>query len=958
MRAPRTWRAEGPAVDGDQPRILCLGYESPILVSGCDRILGAARSEGQELDLSDVVVVVPGERAGRNLHSMLVEQAACRHQALTPPAITTPGGFVESVMDPPAPVAGRIACLLAWVEALRAMPQDRLGVLIRRRADHDDLTSWLALARLLDQMHEELAGEGLRFGDVPSLAVSCSVSIPDPERWAVAAEIQARFESALEAHGMVDVRLWRIGAASRCRERTGRWRVFVLAAPDMPGVTRQALRAMGSAVTVLVQAPAAMRDRFDDVGCVIPGRWSPGEIRLRDEDIVFANTPAEQAELALEAVARVANGRACDDVVLGVPDESVVPYLERRAEQLGTVRVRDAAGIPLVRSVPWRLLEAVGAMVESYTVASLRALACQPDAERYVHRWLRRRGIRRPWLSVLDAYMEESFHQDLAEPWATDDAGRREVLEALAGAVRSLLGRRLLDGRARSPARWGEALLGLFERALRGRRVAGDSPQGAVLLDACAAMRDVIDDLRGAGDDWPSMSASTAIRLVMSAAAERRVPYLPDSEAVEMLGWLELASDPASVAVVTGMNEGIVPQAHVRWGMLPDGVREAMGLPCHARRLARDVYVLMALVEGRERVVLIAGRRNAQGEACWPSRLVLGDDPDVAATRLGCFLGRACGSIARVSLTARIAPGRISGFRVRPMAGGETPNRLPVTAFRDYLRSPYLFYLRHVLGLRTRGDVPRELDRRAFGALVHEALRVFAQTDAAGSDDERRVREALRDALHDVSRRQFGARPPMAVRLQVRMAERRLAIFARLQVQRARAGWRIVASEWSPPAARPATFDVDGVPVVLTGRIDRIERNEATKEWAIFDYKTGRSAQSPETEHRTRDGRWRDLQLPLYRHLARPLGLTDAVRLGYIRIPPDPTMVRIQEVRHWTAEVLADADEAARDVVRDIRAGEFAEVGEGAPEEEWILGALCGTGLVVATSQTDGTTTG
>src|SRR5690606_35854101 len=83
------------------------------------------------------------------------------------------------------------------------------------------------------------------------------------------------------------------------------------------------------------------------------------------------------------------------------------------------------------------------------------------------------------------------------------------------------------------------------------------------------------------------------------------------------------------------------------------------------------------------------------------------------------------------------------------------------------------------------------------------------------------------------------------------------------------AGWRIVKVEVEPPEPG-VPFDVDGRPVLLRGRIDRIDRNERTGEWAVFDYKTSDTGQPPEKTHRRGRGkerRWVDLQLPLYRHL-------------------------------------------------------------------------------------------
>ena len=45
---------------------------------------------------------------------------------------------------------------------------------------------------------------------------------------------------------------------------------------------------------------------------------------------------------------------------------------------------------------------------------------------------------------------------------------------------------------------------------------------------------------------------------------------------------------------------------------------------------------------------------------------------------------------------------------------------MSVSSFRLYLQSPYEFYLKHVLRLKTLDDRARELDPLRFGKLAHE----------------------------------------------------------------------------------------------------------------------------------------------------------------------------------------------------------------------------------------------
>jgi len=172
------------------------------------------------------------------------------------------------------------------------------------------------------------------------------------------------------------------------------------------------------------------------------------------------------------------------------------------------------------------------------------------------------------------------------------------------------------------------------------------------------------------------------------------------------------------------------------------------------------------------------------------------------------------------------------------------------------------------------------------------------------------------------------------VLVQVEQLRARLHAFARWQAEWAAAGWRIAAFEVHPPEPG-VSFDVDGRPILLRGRIDRIDHNESTGEWAVFDYKTGDKGEEPEKTHRKgRDKRWVDLQLPLYHHLLPalrdgsgapivPPDAVDRVRLGYILLPRELDAVG-PAFAEWSPEELETADDAARDVVRMLRENRFA----------------------------------
>ena len=180
-----------------------------------------------------------------------------------------------------------------------------------------------------------------------------------------------------------------------------------------------------------------------------------------------------------------------------------------------------------------------------------------------------------------------------------------------------------------------------------------------------------------------------------------------------------------------------------------------------------------------------------------------------------------------------------------------------------------------------------------------------------------------------------------AIEIQLLQLRRRLESFADWQAERASNGWQIRHAEVAQQ--KPVTFAAeDGRQIELRGRIDRIDYHPDREEWEIFDYKTSEAERNPNQSHRRRTGdggrRWVDLQLPLYRHLAKPLGV-NVPRLGYIVLPKGKDAAKALYA-DWTADELASADTEARRVARRILDGEFLPI-ETLKREADEFSALC-----------------
>ena len=253
---------------------------------------------------------------------------------------------------------------------------------------------------------------------------------------------------------------------------------------------------------------------------------------------------------------------------------------------------------------------------------------------------------------------------------------------------------------------------------------------------------------------------------------------------------------------------------------------------------------------------------------------------------------------------------------VQPLAS------LSVTAFKEFIKCPYRFYLGKVLRLDEATDDWQEMDGRAFGNLAHEVLEDFGRSEVCDSTSEKQILEYLNYRLDARAKETYrGSRLP-AVRIQIEQLRMRLQRYAPLQAERAQNGWRIVSAEEKVVHG----FEVDGEDFTIKGTIDRVDVHESSGQVEVWDYKSSDQGDDPTRAHLSRDG-WKDLQLPLYRHLVTEIESLNKfdlqnVDLGYVLLPKKLDDVRFAKL-NASLEDFVRADDLVKQIVRRIRAGRY-----------------------------------
>lgn len=940
-----------------------LGWDEP-LVPLAARFLFNRYRRGQSLDLRDVAVVLPGGRAGRKLKLRLLELAEETGLRLVPPRIIRPSSIPESFYTPTGPLADGITSRQVWADVLRTADPDGIELLFGDRPAVDDAAGWHSVARRIQRLHHDTTAGGHRFSDVATVCEeSHGLLHDDSDRWRILAGLQDDYENRLAGLGLADVDLERIAALARggLRAEGDFWLIGIV---DLSRVAARMVEEASGAIGALVHAPVSEAVGFDSIGLVDSAKWRDRKLEVPEEMIRVAGRPDEQAALLIEELARMGPATS-SDVVIGTTDAALEPYVREWIESVG-LPLHFAGGTSIARSRPFRLLRATADYLDTREWEDLAALLRHPDVEIWCDRNV---PDHRCTAEVLDKLFAEHLPAHFRE-----SQGRARAVSSLESLLGSVVDRLLLSlsgGDRRHLREWMAAILEYLADVYSAVAPNPARRSGRRVVQSLNKIRDAaVGCARLPAGVGGECTAAGAIRILLAEIESESMPDEPETAPIEMLGWLELAVDDAPHAFIVGVNEGALPESVNADTFLPDSLREQLGISCNATRYARDAVHLMSLIESRVTVRLITGRMNESGDPLRPSRLLLATSEEALARRVLRFAGEGAEPPAHAAPILTIA-GSISGFGLPPESKlrFDPPTLLRVTDFGAFLRDPYIFALERLKGLQSIDDRQREMDGLAFGNLGHVVLERFGASTDRDTTDPAAIRRRVDDFLEEEVGRRYGRNAVPAVHLQIELLRSRLHGFAEWQAARAREGWKIVqvegavpesGVEGSQPARRRAgpveiAFDVDGIPVRLRGRIDRVDHHPESGRWALLDYKTGETVDEPEKTHRKKD-EWIDLQLPLYRHLAA--ALTDAnggrlipddapLELGYIRLPRDPAEVGLALAR-WSDDQLDAADEAARAVVRELRKGfvVFDEERSGRGRREFA--PLLGTRLLVA----------
>ncbi len=906
-----------------------LGWNEPITARVRDFLLPEGNLHNIPLpDLTKDLIVVPTRQAGRLLGEALALHCDKIKTALLPPRIVTPAYFLYPE-DEKTNIANPTEVTAIWDEILMRSDLNQYPGLFPARKPEQDFSWAMHMAQTLQNLRDELADGGYQIANVVE---QYGEILEEPERWGDLSRLETAYLKRLTELERRDPIELMIERSENPNLPNSIERIVIAGVADP---TPLMIRALGNLVTqipidILIHAPQSKAGQFDEWGRPIATEWQKAQIDIPDPEtnLLLAGSPASQTHKTLNLIASEQARFGPGDIAIGVPDSEVIPSMAAKLAEKG-LPTFNPAGKAIKEHPLFQLLDSYHALIGEESYGALSALLRHADILEFLQK--------KCDLSTLDILAETDRFQNYYLPVSFENVSSQLRSEPAEKDFPSLnIAVSFLDEQLEyfRDNEFNTALRHFLQTVYESRTLNQNYPEdrefSAVAKSIDAALRELESDcINALGIEKRNLPDLLLQRL----SGQKYYPEREDT-VIDLEGWLELPWEDAPMLIVTGMNEGFVPNTRMSDLFLPDSLRKHLNLNHDEDHLAIDTFLMTGLIESRRqngRVCFIAGKASSAGDHLKPSRLLFRCEDTELPQRAAQLFGDA--EEERDNHPATIS------FLLNPTPPADFPadkvtlKKLSVTAFKDYLACPFRFYLKHILGMEELDDQKTELDAMDFGSLVHETLNEMAQNQQMNRcENEKELTRFLQSRAEEWVIQRFGQLPPLQVKTQLEAARQRLAAAAKVQSRLTGEGWQIIRAEMQIKA------QLNGMTV--SGRIDRIDRNRQTGQIRILDYKTSDRADPPEVIHLKSPSQdtpdfariplgkkercWADLQLPLYRILLPDEMLSDGpVQIGYFNLPKAIGETGVSLWEEFSEELLARARECAEGIIESIQHRKF-----------------------------------
>ena len=424
----------------------------------------------------------------------------------------------------------------------------------------------------------------------------------------------------------------------------------------------------------------------------------------------------------------------------------------------------------------------------------------------------------------------------------------------------------------------------------------------------------------------------------------------PESTVGDIQGWREITYSSGARVIITAMHSSCIPEPISGNAFLPESLCEFYNMPRSKSRMARDTFMLQALMQSHKKnansVHFVLAQRKVDGTPLAPSSLLLPcdkpaelalrtatwfDDNSIPAPpkpREECYLKDAHDgpSVEQLLQGEMESIDLLVGEKTNPYAdNGKKSLTFSPSLLSTFLSCPLRFWLSKLLGLNPSDEYKEnkiEPAANEYGTIIHAVVQHLTgefrwlppanRTEEAKDNLIKEVYNRAEKLLEQELEKLYGHHFSVPLKFNWRIMTRSLMSFAEQHVADLYKGWCVIAREIT---LTPEMELGDGSMAKFSMKADRIDRHESGK-WRIIDYKTSNKSKAPTTEHWERIdaedckfsaymnagkrrfpllefkgnsllvARWKNVQLPLYAYGLKHI-VTDKLLEDITKTAPD-----------------------------------------------------------------------
>jgi len=295
---------------------------------------------------------------------------------------------------------------------------------------------------------------------------------------------------------------------------------------------------------------------------------------------------------------------------------------------------------------------------------------------------------------------------------------------------------------------------------------------------------------------------------------------------LQVLGLLETRNLKFDTLYILDANDDVIPGSGRNDMLLPQPVRQMLGIETYRDREKLAEYYFELAVNGAREVHIFYSADGKKEKSRFVEKLLWKRqriDKKVSS--------RDYEKIARYGV--RLANSKpVSMPKKNEIVGHMKKFKFSATALDSYLRCQLQFYYRNVLSLQEKAEVSEDMDQSEIGSLVHDILKRFFEDAVGGKLSEERLKiERMMEIIDLCISERYGrdlSAPVYFIKQQIRRQLSQFLEFYQIPNARENDIEIIGLEKWIKVVRNGFTF---------TGRIDRLEKRG--DRIFIIDYKTG-----------------------------------------------------------------------------------------------------------------------